>query len=181
MLQHNSEAAREHYAELAPIVVPDCEAEGSQARVALLIDRLDLLVRESGIATRLRDYEIDISEAPTLAREAMKQTRLLVNNRCEISKRTRSVSTRPPGEPKAAGLPDRIQDLASDDHSLGRQRRLRARQQYGLLRMVRQRRNAWMVEQGMLDIAQAIRSPSWSRPARPTPHHSNFPSPWKSD
>src|SRR5918993_4146099 len=85
VLQHNSEAAREHYAELAPIVVPDCEAEGSQARVALLIDRLDQLVRESGIATRLRDYGIDISEAPTLAREAMKQTRLLVNNPCDIS------------------------------------------------------------------------------------------------
>jgi len=86
VLQHNSEAAREHYAELAPIVVPDCEAEGSQARVALLIDRLDELVRESGIAPRLRDYGIDVAEAPMLAREAMKQTRLLVNNPCEISR-----------------------------------------------------------------------------------------------
>jgi alcohol dehydrogenase class IV len=85
VLQHNAEAAREHYAELAPIVVPHCEAEGSQARAAMLIDRLDELVRESGIATRLRDYGIDVAEAPTLAREAMKQTRLLVNNPCEIT------------------------------------------------------------------------------------------------
>jgi alcohol dehydrogenase class IV len=85
VLQHNAEAAREHYAELAPIIVPECEAEGSQARVALLIDRLDELVTETGIATRLRDYGIDIAEAPTLAREAMKQTRLLVNNPCEIT------------------------------------------------------------------------------------------------
>ena len=85
VLQHNAEAARENYAELAPIVVPQCEAEGSQARAAMLIDRLDELVRESGIATRLRDYGIDVTEAPTLAREAMKQTRLLVNNPCEIS------------------------------------------------------------------------------------------------
>ena len=85
VLQHNAEAAREHYAELAPIVVPECEAEGSQARTATLIDRLDQLVHESGIATRLRDYGIDISEAPALAREAMKQTRLLVNNPCEIT------------------------------------------------------------------------------------------------
>jgi len=53
VLQHNAEAARDHYAELAPIVVPECEAEGSQARVALLIERLDQLVSESGIATRL--------------------------------------------------------------------------------------------------------------------------------
>ena len=85
VLQHNAEAARDHYAELAPIVVPECEPEGSQARVALLIDRLDQLVRESGIAPRLRDYGIDIGEAPLLAREAMKQTRLLVNNPCEIT------------------------------------------------------------------------------------------------
>ena len=85
VLQHNSEAARDHYSELAPIVIPDCEAEGSQARAAMLIDRLDQLVRESGIDTRLRDYGIDISEAPVLAREAMKQTRLLVNNPCEIT------------------------------------------------------------------------------------------------
>jgi alcohol dehydrogenase class IV len=85
VLQHNAEAAREHYAELAPIVVPDCAEQGSQARAAALIDRLDRLVTESGIATRLRDYGIDLSEAPLLAREAMKQTRLLVNNPCEIT------------------------------------------------------------------------------------------------
>jgi alcohol dehydrogenase class IV len=85
VLLHNSEAAREHYAELAPIVVPDCADQGSQARAAALIDRLDRLVAESGIATRLRDYGIDMSEAPVLAREAMKQTRLLVNNPCEIT------------------------------------------------------------------------------------------------
>ena len=85
VLQHNAEAARDHYAELAPIVVPECETEGSQARVASLIDRLDQLVRDSGIAPRLRDYGIDVAEAPMLAREAMKQTRLLVNNPCEIT------------------------------------------------------------------------------------------------
>ena len=85
VLQHNAEAARDHYAELAPIIVPACETEGSQARVAMMIDRLDALVRESGIAPRLRDYGIDVAEAPLLAREAMKQTRLLVNNPCEIN------------------------------------------------------------------------------------------------
>lgn len=85
VLLHNAEAARDHYAELAPIVVPSCESEGSQARVAMLIDRLDQLVADSGIATRLRDYGIDASEAPRLAQEAMKQTRLLVNNPCEIT------------------------------------------------------------------------------------------------
>jgi alcohol dehydrogenase class IV len=85
VLQHNAEAAREQYAELASIIVPGCESQGSQARVALLIDRLDQLVRASGITPRLRDHGIDAAELPALAREAMKQTRLLVNNPCEIT------------------------------------------------------------------------------------------------
>jgi alcohol dehydrogenase class IV len=34
---------------------------------------------------RLRDHGVAFDEAPKLAREAMKQTRLLVNNPCEIT------------------------------------------------------------------------------------------------
>ena len=85
MLQHNLEAAREYYAELAVIVAPDCAEHGSQARAALLIERLDELARSSGLALRLRDHGIAFEQAPVLAREAMNQTRLLVNNPCEIS------------------------------------------------------------------------------------------------
>ena len=85
VLGHNLEAAREHYAELAEIVDPDCVAQGSQARAAVLIERLDALAQRSGLALRLRDHGIAFDEAPTLAREAMRQTRLLVNNPCEIT------------------------------------------------------------------------------------------------
>jgi len=85
VLAHNLEAARNHYAELAEIIEPDCAGEGSQARAALLIDRLDELAKNSGLALRLRDHGVAFEEAPTLAKEAMKQTRLLVNNPCEIS------------------------------------------------------------------------------------------------
>ena len=88
----------------------------------MLIDRLDQLVRESGIAPRLRDYGIDIAEAPTLAREAMKQTRLLVNNPCEITRggcaaavRGRLVSRQPP----AARAEFKV--WRNDDDPLGRQ------------------------------------------------------------
>lgn len=84
VLLHNSEAAREHYAQLAEILVPGCKDEGSQARASLLIERLDMLARETGIPLRLRDYGIGFDQAPLLAREAMKQTRLLVNNPCPI-------------------------------------------------------------------------------------------------
>jgi alcohol dehydrogenase class IV len=85
VLQHNLEAAREHYAELAEIIEPDCGAQGSQARAAMLIERLDELARTTGLPLRLRDHGVAFDEAPTLAREAMKQTRLLVNNPCEIT------------------------------------------------------------------------------------------------
>jgi alcohol dehydrogenase class IV len=85
VLAHNLEAARDHYADLAEIIEPDCAALGSQARAALLIERLDELAKSSGLALRLRDHGVSFEEAPALAKEAMKQTRLLVNNPCEIS------------------------------------------------------------------------------------------------
>lgn len=84
VLQHNSEAARELYAELAPILAPECEGQGSQARCAMLIDRLDHMVQASGLKPRLRDHGIPETDIPMLAKEAMKQTRLLVNNPCPI-------------------------------------------------------------------------------------------------
>jgi alcohol dehydrogenase class IV len=84
VLQHNSEAARELYAELAPILAPECEGQGSQARCATLIEGLDRLVHASGLKPRLRDHGIAETDVPLLAKEAMKQTRLLVNNPCSI-------------------------------------------------------------------------------------------------
>ena len=84
VLQHNSEAAREHYAELATILAPECAGQGSQAQCALLIERLDAMVVDSGLAPRLRDHGVAADDIPMLAREAMKQQRLLVNNPCLI-------------------------------------------------------------------------------------------------
>ena len=84
VLQHNQDAAREEYATLARVLEPDCAGQGSQAQCALLIDRLDALVVASGLAPRLRDHGIAQADIPILAREAMKQQRLLVNNPCPI-------------------------------------------------------------------------------------------------
>jgi alcohol dehydrogenase len=88
VLQHNSGVARDHYSELAEIFVPGCAGQGTQARCAALIDRLDQLVQASGIAPRLRDHGIVEGDIPLLAREAMKQRRLLVNNPCPIDEPT---------------------------------------------------------------------------------------------
>jgi alcohol dehydrogenase class IV len=85
VLGHNLEAARELYAELAEVIDPDCAGQGSQARAALLIERLDELARRSGLPLRLRDHGIGFDECPLLGKEAMRQTRLLVNNPCEIT------------------------------------------------------------------------------------------------
>jgi alcohol dehydrogenase class IV len=85
VLEHNAEAARELYAELAPIIDPDCAAAGTQGRVRSLIDSLERLCVESGLKLRLRDHGIPQDDMPRLAKEAMKQGRLLVNNPCEIS------------------------------------------------------------------------------------------------
>jgi alcohol dehydrogenase class IV len=46
----------------------------------MLIDRLDKMVVDSGLAPRLRDHGIAAEDIPMLASEAMKQQRLLVNN-----------------------------------------------------------------------------------------------------
>ena len=84
VLQHNAASARDHYAELAEIIAPDCAGQGSQAKCATLIETLDRMIIDSGLKPRLRDHGILASDIPLLAREAMKQQRLLVNNPCPI-------------------------------------------------------------------------------------------------
>jgi alcohol dehydrogenase len=85
VLSFNAEAAREPYAELAAVIDPSVGDLGSQAAAIRLIERMEELVLASGLAPRLRDHGIAKDEAPMLAREAMKQTRLLVNNPVPIS------------------------------------------------------------------------------------------------
>ena len=84
VLLHNSAAARDLYAELGEIVAPDCAGQGSQSKCATLIDTLDRMIVDSGLKPRLRDHGIARADIATLASEAMKQQRLLVNNPCPI-------------------------------------------------------------------------------------------------
>ena len=84
VLQHNSGTVRDQYAELAEIIAPECAGQGSQAKCATLIEALDRMIVDSGLKPRLRDHGIAQSDIPKLASEAMKQTRLLVNNPCPI-------------------------------------------------------------------------------------------------
>lgn len=84
VLEHNADAARDLYSELAPLIDPGCSEAGTQGRVRALVDGLERLCVEAGLDLRLRDHGIPREEIPILASEAMKQTRLLVNNPCPI-------------------------------------------------------------------------------------------------
>lgn len=84
VLDHNVEAARVLYAELAPILDPASEGQGTQARARSFIDHVCQLAADTGVSLRLRDHGVGAEALDRLASEAMKQTRLLVNNPCEI-------------------------------------------------------------------------------------------------
>lgn len=81
VLRFNAPDAAALYAEIAVDVFPDLVAEeGALRRCATFIERLSDLSRRLGLQTRLRDVGIGEADLPRMAKDAMKQTRLLVNN-----------------------------------------------------------------------------------------------------
>jgi alcohol dehydrogenase class IV len=79
VLRFNAPVAASHYAELSAILVP--AAVGSdEARAMALVATLSALTAELGLETRLTQVGIAKDHLPALAEDAMKQTRLLVNN-----------------------------------------------------------------------------------------------------
>lgn len=81
VLRFNAPEAASVYAEIAADAFPDLDAEqGSQGRCAAFIDRLTALSAKLGLQPRLRDVGIGEEHLAGMARDAMKQTRLLVNN-----------------------------------------------------------------------------------------------------
>lgn len=80
VLRFNSETAPEPYAALAPLVFPDLAKEDTRARAAGFADGLVALAARCGLPEGLRGVGIESADIPLLARDAMNQTRLLVNN-----------------------------------------------------------------------------------------------------
>jgi len=80
VLRFNAEVAGPVYADIAPIVFPELAEIGSQARGTAFADGLAELSRRCGLEPRLRDVGIPESALAMMATDAMKQTRLLVNN-----------------------------------------------------------------------------------------------------
>ncbi len=78
------------YAELAPHAFPDLDtnakSEGTQATCAAFIERLAGLSDKLGLETKMHQLGVEKSDLEQMAVDAMKQTRLLVNNPREMSK-----------------------------------------------------------------------------------------------
>lgn len=84
VVRFNAPNAEALYAALADIIVPD--ATGSAAeRTAALVEALAALAPSLGLDTRLRSAGISHNNLPKMAEDAMKQTRLLVNNPREVT------------------------------------------------------------------------------------------------
>lgn len=81
VMRFNAPQAHAAYAELASVIFPDMDmTQGSQAITSDLIDRLVALNTELGLEPGLRSVGITEGDLDKLAADAMKQTRLLVNN-----------------------------------------------------------------------------------------------------
>ena len=75
-----------NYAELAPFVFPDINTEkGNQSVCKEFIDRLEDLSQKIGLPQKLREVNIPKDACKKMASDAMKQTRLLVNNPRELT------------------------------------------------------------------------------------------------
>lgn len=81
VMRFNLPAAAGSYAELAPCAFPDCPPD-AQAFIA----RLESLCAVIGLPPRLRDAGVPEDALDLLADDAMKQTRLLVNNPREVTR-----------------------------------------------------------------------------------------------
>ena len=88
VLRFNSVEAKaaNFYAELAPYVFPQIDTnKGTQAICAEFIDKMEDLSKRLGLPQKLREVGIPKNACEKMAKESMKQTRLLVNNPREIT------------------------------------------------------------------------------------------------
>ena len=85
VLRFNAETCPQPYVDMAPFAFPELQNVTGDALAFAFADKLAALSEACGLPQSLR--EIDIPEAilPELARDAMNQTRLLVNNPREVT------------------------------------------------------------------------------------------------
>ena len=80
--------ASKDYAELAPYVFPEIDTNrGAQSVCVEFIDKLESLSKKLGLPQKLREVDIPKNACEKMAKDAMKQTRLLVNNPREVTEK----------------------------------------------------------------------------------------------
>ena len=80
--------ASKDYAELAPYIFPEIDTNrGAQSVCAEFIDKLESLSKKLGLPQKLREVDIPKNACEKMAKDAMKQTRLLVNNPREVTEK----------------------------------------------------------------------------------------------
>lgn len=86
VLKFNAQEAAVAYAELAPYVFPKLgNLREPSERASAFADELGHLANRLGLQSTLREVGIASKDLPKMARDAMKQTRLLVNNPREVT------------------------------------------------------------------------------------------------
>lgn len=84
VLRYNMTVAAPLYAELADVVLGAGEGD-VQARSLAFVNFMEDLMVNSGAPLKLRDVNVPEADLPMLARDAMLQSRLLVNNPVEVT------------------------------------------------------------------------------------------------
>ncbi|MHA3914990.1 iron-containing alcohol dehydrogenase [Halovulum sp. GXIMD14793] len=85
VMRFNAPEAMTDYANLAPHVFPNLPQGGAQDTCMAFIEELSALTARLGLPPRLRDVGIEETALAGMAADAMKQTRLLVNNPRDVT------------------------------------------------------------------------------------------------
>lgn len=85
VLRFNAPAAEALYAQLARVILPDRSFASPRQACQAFIDDIASVVQAMPFAQRLRDLGVAQADLPLLAADAMKITRLLVNNPRELT------------------------------------------------------------------------------------------------
>ena len=85
VLEFNMPEAEHQYAELAGIIFPELVACTHAKKIDGMLSKIAALSPDLGLVTQLRDVGVTEDDLTLLATDAMKQTRLLVNNPREVT------------------------------------------------------------------------------------------------
>jgi alcohol dehydrogenase class IV len=84
-LEFNASHASDLYAELADIVVPDAVSGSNEAKTVAMISALRQLIDDVKLPASLREVKVAENDLEMLARDAMLQQRLLINNPRDVN------------------------------------------------------------------------------------------------